>query len=318
VHLDQIGRKQSVSGLPPQNRANRRRFAYGLGPNKPDTFCLLCGALLVAMSLGAAGGSIEASTSQSEPRIQTFTQPALDRQIERVLQNPEYSWRQRDVPDAASPSQKQHSVFERWIASIRSMLVSLGDWMSRLLKALLKPFDLKPPADQIATPGASLASRLFNTLGYLLWAAFAGTLILFTIRILKLKATKLPSSINPWQEPDLADEEIKADRLPDNEWYALARQKMAAGEFRQAQRALFLAILSYLASHRFITVERWKSNTDYEKELGRKAKHLSELLPLFAQSRLGFERCRYGADPVTSADLENYNRLYERIKDAAA
>ena len=134
----------------------------------------------------------------------------------------------------------------------------------------------------------------------------------------EIEATKLPPSIAPSQKPDLADEEIEADQLPDNEWYALAREKMATGEFRQAQRALFLAILSYLASHRLITVERWKSNTDYEKELGRKAKHLSELPTLFAQSRLGFERCWYGADSVTPEDFDNYNRIYERIKHAAA
>jgi hypothetical protein len=39
---------------------------------------------------------------------------------------------------------------------------------------------------------------------------------------------------------------------------------------------------------------------------------------LFAQSRLGFERCWYGANSVTSEELETYHRLYERIKDAAA
>ena len=145
----------------------------------------------------------------------------------------------------------------------------------------------------------SLSSGLLNALGYLLWAAFAGILILLLIRILKLKAAKLPPSILPAQKPDLTDEEIDANQMPDHEWYALAREKMAGGEFRQAQRALFLAILSYLAAHHFITVERWKSNTDYEKELGRKAKHLSGLPALFAQSRLGFERCWYGANTVT-------------------
>ena len=89
------------------------------------------------------------------------------------------------------------------------------------------------------------------------------------------------------------------------------------GEFRQAQRALFLAILSSLASRRFITVERWKTNTDYEKELGRKAKHLSDLPALFSLSRVGFERCWYGEERVTVADLEKYNLVYERIKRAA-
>ena len=228
----------------------------------------------------------------------------MARQIERVLQNPGYSWRESSAP---SPHRKQKSIFEQWMAPIRQMLRSLGSWLSRLLKSLLKRFELSPPIAQPATAATSLSSKLFNALGYLLWAAFAGTLLLFLIRILKLKATKLPPSIVPTQKPDLADERIEANQLADDEWYALAREKMVAGEFRQAQRALFLAILSYLALNRFITIERWKSNIDYEKELGRKAKH---------QSRLDFERCWYGSDRVSPADFEYYNSIYERIKHA--
>ena len=267
------------------------------------------------MPLGAGASSIQRSAPQREPADQRLTQPAFDRQIERVLQNPEYNWRQKDSSDEAGVRGKKTSIIEQWMRSIHQMLLSLGNWVRDLVKSLLKPFDLKAPMDQ---PAALRSPGWLNTLGYLLWAAFAGTLILFLFRILKLKATKIPPSIVPLQKPDLADEEIAANQLPDNEWYALAREKMAAREFRQAQRALFLAILSYLASHRLITVERWKSNTDYEKELGRKAKHLPELPALFAQSRVGFERCWYGANRVTLEDLENYNTVYERIKHAAA
>ena len=307
MHLDQIRLKLSAPALHLQDRANRKPFRK----SKSRTVRLLCGALLMAMPFSAS------NASTSEPRTSQLTQPALDRQIERVLQNDEYSWRPRPGPDETTPSQKQNSMLERWMASIRSMLISLGDWMSRLLKSLLKPFNFKTAPAQPTTSGDSLSSGLFSVLGYLLWAAFAGTLILFVIRILKLKAIKFSPALLPSQKPDLTDEEVEADQLPDNEWYALAREKMAAGEFRQAQRALFLAILSNLAAHRLITVERWKSNTDYEKELTRKAKHPSELPALFAQSRLGFERCWYGADTVTPADLEKYNRAYERIKHAA-
>lgn len=202
------------------------------------------------------------------------------------------------------------------MVSIRQMLHSLVNWAGQLLKSLLKPFDLNAPIANPAAPNPPLSFGLLNALGYLLWAAFAGSLILLLIRIVKLKATKLPPSIVPAQKPDLADERFEASQLRDNEWYALAREKMAVGEFRQAQRALFLAILSYLASRRLITFERWKSNIDYEKELGRKAKHLSELRPLFAQSRLGFERCWYGAGGVTAGELETYSSIYERIKHA--
>ena len=231
------------------------------------------------------------------------------------------SWKTRNTIGAkrmsrcTSPHLKKASMVEQWMTSIRQMLVSLGRWVRDLLKTLLRPFDLKAPVTPAEAPRWS---GLLNVLSYLLWAAFAGTLILFLIRIVKMKPPKLAPSIVRSEKPDLANEEIEAHQLPDNEWYALAREKMAAGEFRQAQRALFLAILSNLASHRFISVERWKSNTDYEKELGRKAKHLSELPRLFAESRLGFERSWYGAVSVTPEDLETYNRIYERIKHAAA
>jgi hypothetical protein len=296
-----------VTGSLLQKRANRGRFAYSV--------CLLCGALLILMPLSAAASSVQTSASQGEPLDQRLTRPALDRQIERVLENPEYNWREKDNEDPASPHPRKASMVERWMSSIRQMLVSLGSWVRDLVKSLLRPFDLKAPVTQ---PETSRSSGLLNAFSSLLWVAFAGTLILFLIRIVKIKPPKLAPSIAPLQKPDLANEEIEADQLPDNEWYALAGRKMEAGEFRQAQRALFLAILSNLASHRFITVERWKSNTDYEKELGRKAKHLSELSRLFAESRLGFERCWYGAGTVTREDLETYNRIYQRIKHAAA
>jgi hypothetical protein len=279
---------------------------------------LICAALLTLVPLGASGSSLETSGSQNKPRNQPLTQLALDRQIEGVLQNPEFRWRERAGPNGASQTGKQESLLDRWMASVRSMLVSFGSWLGRMLQSLLKPFDFKSPVAQPARPEAALSSGLFNALGYLLWAAFAGTSILFVIRILNIKGTTLPLSVDPSPKPDLAEEEIEANQLPDNEWYTLACKKMAAGEFRQAQRALFLAILSYLASHCLITVQRWKSNADYEIELVRKAKHPSELPRLFAQSRLAFECCWYGAGTVTSEDFAHYHTIYERIKNAAA
>jgi hypothetical protein len=276
---------------------------------------LLCCAFLLLAPLGSAANTIQTSAVQSEAPRQRLTKTTFDRQIERVLENPEYNWRERDSSAGALANPKKTSIIEQWKTSLRRMLITLGSWARDLVKSLLKPFDFKSPNPQSEVPRFS---ALLNALGYLLWAAFAGALILFLIRLLKSKATKLPPSIVSLPKPDLAAEEVEANQLPDDEWYALAREKMAEGDFRQAQRALFLAILSCLASHRFITVERWKTNADYEKELGRKAKNLSELLALFGQSRLGFERCWYGASHVTPADLEKYKTMYERIKHAAA
>jgi hypothetical protein len=300
-----------VTTFPPCPRCNALSVCSSI--HFAHNICLLCCVFLIAAPLGATAYTDRLSAAQNQAPDQRLTQPTFDRQIERVLQSPEYNWRER-TSDGAPAHSKETSIIDQWRKSLRQLLFSLGSWVRDLVKSLLKPFDLKPPISQSEVPRFS---ALLNALGYFLWAAFAGTLIFFAIRILKFKATKFPSSIVSPQKPDLATEEVEASQLPDDEWYALAREKMAQGEFRQAQRALFLAILSYLASHRFITVERWKTNTDYEKELGRKAKHLSELPALFSLSRLGFERCWYGEERVTPADLERYKLVYERIKHAA-
>ncbi|MEZ5434587.1 MAG: hypothetical protein R3F31_26160 [Verrucomicrobiales bacterium] len=67
---------------------------------------------------------------------------------------------------------------------------------------------------------------------------------------------------------DLESEEIMASQLPENEWARLARERFQAGDFRLAVRAWFLATLSHLGDRGLVTVARWKSNRDYQIELG--------------------------------------------------
>jgi hypothetical protein len=262
---------------------------------------------------GVASTGVASTGVASNAPPSALTKPALDRQIERVLENPEFNWRE---PYSPAHRSKQKSFLDQFIFSIRQTLLSIGHALDRLWKWLLRTFDFKRVFAPPATSSTPLSSGIFNALAYLLWAALAGTLILFIVRLRRLKATG-PTPATPPPIPNLADEEVTPDQLPDDEWSALAGQKIAAGEFRQALRALFLAILALLASRRFLAIERWKSNSDYEKELRRKAKNRSDLLALFAQSRSGFERCWYGRDSVTLEALESYRGIYERIKHAA-
>jgi hypothetical protein len=283
---------------------------------------LLLSLGLISTPLGAAGGpsanaspnSIEVTEPQSGPVKRPLNQPQMDRQIERILENPEFSWRE---PYSETHRAKKKSLIGRFLSWIRESFLSIGNALNRLWESLRKIFDFKRYFAEPPTSESNLSSGISNLLTYLLWATLAGTIILFAFRLRKPKKNVPPRTVLPPPIPDLADEGIEANQLSDGQWSALARQKIAAGEFRQALRALFLAVLALLASQRFIAIDRWKSNSDYEKELSRKAKPRSDLLALFSQSRHGFERCWYGADRVTSDDVENYSDLYERIKHAA-
>ena len=267
-----------------------------------------------AVSTGVAGTAVPSMGVASNAPPGTLTQPGLDRQIERVLENPEFSWRE---PYSPAHRSKQKSLLDQLTLSIRETLLSIRHALGRLRKSLLQTFDFKRVFAQPATSDTPLSSGFFSAFAYLLWVALAATLILFIARLRRLRATPRSRPAIPPPVPNLADEEVAPDKLPDDEWSALAGQKIAAGEFRQALRALFLAILALLAARRFIIVERWKSNSDYEKELRRKAKNRANLLALFVQSRLGFERCWYGRDSVTLEAVESYRGIYERIKHAA-
>ena len=295
--------------------------------HRNSALLILAGGALLATPAGVGGASLAtrvhaggallatpAGVASDAPPNEPVTQPALNRQIERVLQNPEFNWRE---PYSPIHDSNQKSLLDQLVSSVRETFLSIGSAVNRLWKALLKIFDFKHLFAEPPTSGSRFPSGIISALTYLLWAVFAGTLILFAIRLRKLGATVRAKPIAPPPMPDLAEEGFAANQIPDDEWSGLARQKIAAGEYRQALRALFLAILSLLDSHRLIAVERWKSNSDYEKELRRKATPRSDLLALFAESRLGFERCWYGADSVTPEDLESYHSIYERIKHAA-
>src|ERR1700733_8371753 len=81
--------------------------------------------------------------------------------------------------------------------------------------------------------------------------------------------------------PDLRDENVGADQLPEDGWTKLARELLAKGELRLALRAFYLASLAHLADRNLINLARFKSNRDYERELRWRAHALPALVGVF-------------------------------------
>jgi len=91
----------------------------------------------------------------------------------------------------------------------------------------------------------------------------------------------------------------------------LGRELLARGDFRLALRAFYLASLAHLAAKNLVTLAKFKSNLDYERELRRRGHSLPELPPLFSENVSVFDRAWYGMHEVTE---EMVNRFVFRVE----
>jgi hypothetical protein len=114
--------------------------------------------------------------------------------------------------------------------------------------------------------------------------------------------------------PDLNDENLSANQLPEDGWLKLARELMDRGELRLALRALYLAGLAHLAQREFVSIAKFKSNREYEHELRRRARALPDLQNAFGENVTTFDRIWYGMHEVTQESLQLFQTNLERIR----
>jgi hypothetical protein len=153
---------------------------------------------------------------------------------------------------------------------------------------------------------------------YLLLIALAGLLVWLLIRFWKRRAAtpEVTAEALPAM-PDLADENVTAEQLPEDSWSQLARELFDRGELRLALRAFYLASLAHLATRNLITLARFKSNRDYERELARRGHVLAEVPALFGENVTDFERVWYGRHEVSPELLRQFAANLERMKSGA-
>jgi hypothetical protein len=114
--------------------------------------------------------------------------------------------------------------------------------------------------------------------------------------------------------PDLTDENVAADQLPEDGWLNMAREMMEQGNLLLALRALYLASLAHLAAREMITIAIFKSNREYESELRRRARALPEVQNAFSQNVAAFDRAWYGLHEVTRDALQEFETNLGRIR----
>jgi hypothetical protein len=251
------------------------------------------------------------------------TEPAeasrLEESIRQVLQGNEYQWR---MPrDAGGLSESQDSWIGsvlKWITteineafeSIGKMIGDLFDWLFR-----------RDPSFDRSEKGQG-GSEWMWWMPRLLWGMVIALVIglgwMMYRHWKQARQTVQVESEDGPVEVNLEAENVVASQLPEDEWRRLAREKATAGDLRLALRALFLATLAHLGEKRLLTIQASKSNGDYVRELGWRARGRGELHEGFqAQVRM-FDQVWYGWHDVGEDLMAKFEEQHERITSHAS
>ncbi len=273
-------------------------------------------SLAGATTLRAAEASPEAAPAQPVHTVPVSIAPAdLDRAINEVIQESKYTWRM-PREKVVTPDAKE-GVIARFLDRagqwVRARLRDAAEWLGERLRKLFGRS--RPPGGSGSGNGWMF---MLHLLLYTLLAAVGVALTLLLYRFLRNRRRRpVALQSQPIQPmPDLADENVGPDQLPEDGWIKLARELWARGELRLALRAFYLASLAHLAQRNLISLARFKSNRDYEHELNRRAHSIPELRSVFAENVSVFDRIWYGLHEVNDSLVNEFAANVERIKTA--
>lgn len=295
-------------------KAELKTFA---SPVRPSLVVALLLFFLFALQASRSFGAEElerAQNAKSETR-NSLASPDLDRSIDEVIQQREYSWR---LPRDSAPSKPKEvaseNFIQRFFNNIEQGFKAVQRWMRELLEWLDR---LGGRRSGPSMDGLSLAGVMKGLL-ILLAAALAGLIVWLLVRLWRSQAPTQEFAVEALPAvPDVSDENVGAEQLPEDGWIKLARELLERGELRLALRAFYLAALAHLAERNLISLAKYKSNRDYERELLRRGHALADVPGLFSDSVVAFERVWYGRHGVSPDLLEEFARTVERIKAGA-
>jgi hypothetical protein len=270
------------------------------------------GALLATVRVGAEPAAVspeESSVSAGAQGAPQLSAPELDRVINETIHERKYAWR---MPRArAEEKEESQGLLSRFLTRVGNLLRrwirAVARWLEEWLRKLFA--DHRPTVHNSGYKWI-MAEQL------LLWglvAAVVAALILLLYRVLRQRSKRSPAIAGEaiFPVPDLADENVGADQLPEDGWLKLGRELLQKGEYRVAMRAFYLASLAHLAARNLVRLARFKSNRDYEHELRRRAHSFPELLAVFGDNISVFERIWYGTH---EASLELVNQFASNVE----
>lgn len=234
----------------------------------------------------------------------------LNDSLDRVLERREYAWR---FPRAAEKENEQKG----WLAAfLENAGKAIGHWIKSVwdkTSGWVRRFFESKSDQPVSFSGGVEWSFLAKITLLVLVVAL---LVILTVLLWRSRRNSLvvagaqPMAI----VPDLNEESLTADQLPEDGWLSVGRELVQKGDLRLALRAFYLATLAHLGQRELIRLARYKSNHDYDSELQRRARGNTGLLDAFDQTLLAFERVWYGDHAATPETLDGVSRNMERIR----
>jgi hypothetical protein len=259
-------------------------------------------ALLLA---GLALGPLRAA-----PQPDAASPEQLRGAIQQAVQAHEYDWRfPAKAPRTQEPSwlmKASETVFHWLSQAIRWMGNAIGkliDWLLDRLRGIT------PQPGGAAAPEGALHWSI-----YLLLALLLGLVGVLIWRLRRLRRAKTKAAPATAAVVRLEDESVTPDRLPEEEWLAMAETCLRDGDFRLALRAFYLANLAWLGHEHWIAIHPGKTNREYMRELRKRARGASEAQQLFGENLAAFERAWYGMRPVSEPDAAAFRARNQSMK----
>jgi hypothetical protein len=240
----------------------------------------------------------------------------LDRAIDDVIHKSKYTWRsprEKILEEAESASGEKGAIakfFERTWDWTKERVKGVFEWIGRGLDKIFGR------ARRTGTPSTGISLEQIRGMLIMLIALVLGITVFFVIRMWRKKQKRPPvvETEALKSAPDLTDENVSAEQLPEDEWTKLARELLERGELRLALRAFYLSSLAHLAQRNLISLAKFKSNREYERELGRRAHSFPSLLAVFGENLFTFDRTWYGMHETTREVVQQFATNVDKIK----
>lgn len=213
-----------------------------------------------------------------------------------ILARPEFQ-----VPEPEAPKEEKPTEDVEPPGAWRRFIEWLAEWLEKLFRR-----DETAPARQTTFSGAS-GQGVVHVLVVVLIAGVLVVLALVLLRALRgeKKAEGTQLEVSTQDATTLADESMNALSRPPEGWAHLADELAARGEYREAVRGLYLALLSRLHREGVIHYDTTLSNWDYLLQFRSRR----EWLPSFRELTLRFDFAWYGNVPVGADGYRDFRAL---------